>query len=223
MPLQLLDEVAHPPALAVQAGQVVGDQGDHIGVTQALLQSQPARPVVDRARRLVPFGIDIPFGRPAMLLADALDVGLLALRAVLVVVVARERLADVAQGDGAFHWGARLARHDQTPCVFGRCGQTVSERPPNTLESLAVAALPYLVHRPERRGIVGTLALTFANAPSLAPLGSVVNRVVSVTLAVQAVGQRPRDYLHEGRQPVNHFRLAVVRPQAQAHIAGEVL
>ncbi len=48
--LQVVHQITHAPAFAVQTRQVVGDQGDHIRITQARLQSQPFGAVLLLAR-----------------------------------------------------------------------------------------------------------------------------------------------------------------------------
>ncbi|MCZ7554543.1 MAG: hypothetical protein M5U05_18515 [Anaerolineales bacterium] len=97
----------------MQARQVVGHQGDHVRVSQALFHLQPAGAVVDEAGGLVALHVEIDLALPAFLSDARFGEGQLPLRAGLVILIFGEGLADVDEGDGAFYGDARLARHDR--------------------------------------------------------------------------------------------------------------
>src|SRR6267142_2035183 len=89
--------------------KIIGNQSRNAGIIQPGLQGQPTRSIVFEPARLMAFGIKIPFGCPAILLTHALDVRSLSFGAVQISLMAGERLADVAQRDGALE--LRLLAH----------------------------------------------------------------------------------------------------------------
>ncbi|MEP7288647.1 MAG: hypothetical protein ABI947_23075 [Chloroflexota bacterium] len=78
------EQVADPPAFAVQARQIIRDQGHHIWITQAGFQSQPPRAILFMPTRFMTIHILIPFREPAVRLARGQDIGALAFRAIFI-------------------------------------------------------------------------------------------------------------------------------------------
>ena len=83
-----------------------------------------------------------------------------------------------------------------------------------------VAALVTLVHRPERRGICRTLALTFTNASRLHLLDTVVKLISAFT--IQLLGENTSDDRHEVGQAGDHLCFGVLAAEPLSHRSREM-
>ena len=112
--VELFEQRADPPTLAMDSRQVVSDERHDIRVRQPLFQFQPSRTVCHEATGLVPFCVRIHFRIPALFSHARFSKPELALWTGLIFSVFGERLADINEGNVALDWRTVfLAEHSR--------------------------------------------------------------------------------------------------------------